>query len=59
MGAVAQVTRSVGPTGEWVAWAGAERTLNMYCMLVTLEVSMFSDWLNACASCRVQREGIA
>ena len=36
--------------------AGAERTRNMPLMFMTLEVSMFSDWLNACASCRVQRE---
>ena len=27
----------------------------MDCMLVTLEVSKVSGWLNACASCRVQR----
>ena len=48
----------MGPTGEWVAWAGAERTENMYCMVVTLEVSKLSGWLNAYAFCRVQREGI-
>ena len=29
VGAVAYVTRGVGPTGERVAWAGAERTANM------------------------------
>ena len=56
VGAAAQVTRSMGPTGGWVAWAGAERTENMYCMLVTLEVSMFSGWLNAFVPCRVQRQ---
>jgi len=28
----------------------------MYCMLVTLEVSKLSGWLNACAYCRVQRQ---
>ena len=39
--------RSMGPTGGWVAWAGAERTENMYCMLVTLDVSKVSGWLNA------------
>jgi len=26
---------------------GEERTANMYCMLVTLEVSKLSGWLNA------------
>ena len=56
MGAAAEVTRSMGPTGERVAWAGAERTENMYCMLVTLEVSKLSGWLNAFVSCQVQRE---
>ncbi len=50
------MTRGVGPTGEWVAWAGAERTENMYCMVVTLEVSKVSGWLNAVAPYRVQRE---
>ena len=50
------MTRGVGPTGEWVAWAGAERTENMYCMVVTLEVSKVSGWLNADVPCRVQRE---
>ena len=29
-----------------------ERTENMYRMLVTLEVSKVSGWLNASASCR-------
>ena len=50
------MTRSVGPTGEWVAWAGAERTPNIWYMLVTLDVSKVSGWLNADAPCRVQRE---
>ena len=50
------MTRGVGPTGEWVAWAGAERTENMCCMLVTLEVSKVTGRLNAYAFCRVQRE---
>ena len=49
------MTRRMGPTGEWVAWAGAERTENMYCMSVTLEVSKVSGWLNAFVFCRVQR----
>ena len=50
------MTCSVSPTGEWVAWAGAQRTENMYSMVVTLEVSKVSGWLNASAPCRVQRE---
>ena len=32
-----------------------ERTWNMYCMLVTLDVSKLSGWLNAYACCRVER----
>ena len=50
------MTRGVGPTGERVAWAGEERTENMYSMVVTREVSKLSGWLNAYAFCRVQRE---
>ena len=50
------MTRGVGPTGEWVAWAGAERTRSMYCMSVTLDVLKVSGWLNAVASCRVHKE---
>ena len=49
------MTRGVGPTGEWVAWAGAERTENMQSMSVTLDVSRLSGWLNADALCRVKR----
>ena len=49
------MTCSVSPTGEWVAWAGAQRTENMYSMVVTLEVSKVSGWLNAYAPCQVQR----
>eukprot|EP00964_Phaeocystis_antarctica_P025647 scaffold14435_cov55-Phaeocystis_antarctica.AAC.3 len=33
----------------------AERTLNMSCMSVTLDVSKLSGWLNADARCRVGR----
>ena len=33
---------------------GEERTWNMRYMVVTLEVSKLSGWLNACASCRVE-----
>ena len=38
------------------ARARAERTENMEVMLVTLDVSRLSGWLNAVADCRVQRE---
>ena len=31
---------------------GRERTANMYCMSMTLEVSKLSGWLNADAPCR-------
>ena len=39
----------------WGTRARAERTLNMYCMVVTLDVSKLSGWLNADAACRVER----
>ena len=32
-----------------------ERTRNMDCMVVTLDVSKLSGWLNADADCRVER----
>ena len=35
--------------------ARAERTENMCCMVVTLDVSKLSGWLNALACCRVER----
>ena len=37
------------------ARACAERTWNMASMVVTLDVSKLSGWLNADASCRVER----
>ena len=47
-----------GPkTVEAEGGARAERTLNMYAMSVTLDVSRLSGWLNA-APCRVTRESI-
>ena len=49
------MTRGMGPTGERVAWAGEERTENMYSMVVTREVSKLSGWLNAYASCRASK----
>ena len=42
------------PTAEVEGRAGAERTENMPSMLVTLDVSKLSGWLNADASCRVK-----
>ena len=34
---------------------GGERTLNIWRMFVTLDVSKLSGWLNADADCRVER----
>ena len=36
--------------------ARAERTENMYAMLMTLDVSRLSGWLNADALCRAKGE---
>ena len=41
-----------GSTQGW--GAGAERTKNICCMVVTLDVSKLSGWLNADAACRVE-----
>ena len=38
---------------------GEERTRNMRSMIVTLEVSKLSGWLNADANCRESKEGHA
>ena len=46
-----------GPScAEFAGRARAERTLNMAAMVVTLEMSKLSGWLNAAALCRVERE---
>ena len=37
------------------ARARAERTMNIWYMVVTLDVSKLSGWLNADACCRVER----
>ena len=37
---------------------GEERTLNMYCMSVTLDVSKLSGWLNPPAPCRITRRHV-
>ena len=55
MAAAAQAARKEGPAVEAAGRARAERTLNMDCMFVTLEVSRLSGWLNADALCRVER----
>ena len=44
-----------GPDSRMGARARAERTWNMKPMLVTLDVSKLSGWLNAIAPCRVKR----
>ena len=44
-----------GPDSRLGARARAERTRNMYHMVVTLDVSKLSGWLNADAPCRVER----
>ena len=50
--------RGEGPTQGWGARARAERTRNMRFMVVTLDVSKLSGWLNADACCRVERAGM-
>ena len=52
--AAAQAARREDPIVEAAGRARAERTLNMDCMFVTLEVSRLSGWLNADAPCRVK-----
>ena len=47
-----------GPTVEVAGRARAERTLNMDCMAMTLEMSKFGGWLNAVVDCRVERGSI-
>ena len=54
--AVAQAARWEGQTVEVAGRARARRTLNMPSMLVTLDVSRLSGWLNAAADCRVERD---
>ena len=46
------------PTVEAEGRARAERTENIPRMSVTLDVLRLSGWLNARASCRVERESI-
>ena len=44
-----------GLKGDQGGVARAERTENMYAMVVTLAVSKLSGWLNADAHCPVER----
>ena len=46
-----------GRDGRYGAGHGEERTWNMPLMLVTLEVSKLSGWLNASAYCRGSKGG--
>ena len=48
-------THGEGPTQNLGARARAERTENMWLMVVTLDVSKLSGWLNTDAYCRVER----
>jgi hypothetical protein len=52
----AQAACREAPIVEAAGRARAERTLNMFSMAVRLEVLRLSGWLNADASCRVERE---
>ena len=54
--AAAQAACNKDPTVGAAGRARAERTANMEFMLVTLDVSKLSGWLNATACCRVERE---
>ena len=44
-----------GPDSRLGARARAERTRNIHFMVVTLDVSKLSGWLNLYADCRVKR----
>jgi hypothetical protein len=53
-GGIASGMHGEGPTQGLGARARAKRTKNMSCMVVTLEVSKLTGWLNADAPCRVE-----
>ena len=44
-----------GPNGDQWGSARAERTINIYFMVMTLDVSRLSGWLNEDAPCRVKK----
>ena len=52
MQAVCRKPPTVGAEGR----ARVKRTLNMDCIVVTLDVSKLSGWLNADAYCQVEME---
>eukprot|EP00964_Phaeocystis_antarctica_P063581 scaffold38171_cov50-Phaeocystis_antarctica.AAC.1 len=54
--AAAQAAAGRGPAAEWGQGHARSRTVNIWYMLVTLDVSRLSGWLNAVADCRVKRE---
>ena len=54
--AAVQATGREGQSAGLAGRARAERTINMYSMVVTLETLKLSGWLNADASCQVERE---
>ena len=55
-GVVSGASSREAPTVEAGGRARGERTKNMAPMLVTLDVSRLSGWLNADALCRVKKE---
>ena len=57
--AAVQTARSEGPTMEAEGRARAKRTPNIHLMLVTLDVSKLSGWLNTDAFCRGKTRGEA
>ena len=48
--------RGGDPATECGQGHARSRTVNIWYMLVTLDVSRLSGWLNAVADCRVKRE---
>ena len=54
--AAAQAACRKAPTVEAEGRTRKERTENMPLVLMTLEVSRLSGWLNADAPCRVEKE---
>ena len=58
--AATQSARTEGPDSRLCMGvrARAERTDNMARMVVTLDVSKLSGWLNATADCRIERAGM-
>ena len=53
---MAQAACSKAPTAEVEGRTRAERTPNMPDMVMTLDVSKLSGWLNADAHCRVAKK---